>query len=170
MGYSKHVRAVERVKPILERLVRAQSRVEWESANPADDAYKIREGIYSASTRALLNGQPNEPYYSFSQLQQKYVFRTAANRVIAELRDVVPVIALKEAHSTMTLVGVRDEFEVVGAALTHEAHKMHFPDVNEESCDLWSLYEWTSKNGYYMVVGEGVTLTRDDPGALAWKP
>lgn len=168
MGYSKHIRAIQRVQPFLDRLVKAQSRVEWESDHPAEDAYRIREGIHASSARALTNGQPNEPYYSYALLQQKYVIRTAAGRVIAERKDVTPVVALREAHAAMTLPNVKDEMGVVGAAITHEAHRMHFPDAGE--CDLEAVYSWAKQNGYYMVVGEGITLTRDDPGGLGWKP
>jgi hypothetical protein len=170
MGYSKSIRAVKRVQPILEQLVEASTKIEWGSDNPAQDAYYIREGIHASAHRAMIGGKPNEPYYSFARLHSKFILKTGAGKVIAELRDAVPVLALKESHSVMTLPELKDEMAVVGAAITHQAQKMHFPDVDPAEADLEAIYNWASQNDYYLVAGEGLTLTRDDPGVLAWQP
>lgn len=172
MGYSKHIRAVKRVQPILDQLLEATSNVEWESDNPVADAYAMREGIYAASIRQLTpDGEPNEPFYSYARLSAKYVFRTAANKVIAELRDVVPIVALQRAHSTMIIREVEDEMGVVGAAILHKAPRMYFPDASPETTDLIAVHQWACQNEYHIVVSdEGITLTKENPGELAWTP
>jgi len=172
VGYSKHIRAVKRVQPLLDQLLEATSNIEWPSENPVADAYAMREGIYAASIRQLSpDGEPNEPYYSYARLSAKYTFRTAANKVIAELRDVVPIIALQKAHATMTIRDVEDEMGVVGAAILHKASRMFFPDATPETTDLVAVYQWACQNEYYIVAShEGITLTKENPGELAWTP
>jgi len=161
VGYSKSIRAVKKVQPLLEQLVLADGKIEWSSENPHADAYALREGIKSAALRAIHNDKPNEPYYSFARLNSKFIFRTAPGKIIAEPRDFVPILALREAHSSMVAI--------VGAAITHNAYKMYFPDASID-CDLEAVYSWAKQNEYYLVVGAGLTLTRDNPGEIAWRP
>ena len=170
MGYSKSIRAVRRVEPILKQLVVAQGNLEFPSSNSGEDAYYIRDGIKASAHHAIRDNEPNEPYYSYSQLNVKYVFKAAAGKVVAALRDVVTVRALASAHASMSVPDVDDDLSIIGAAITHRAPRMYFPDAGAESVDLHSVYNWARENNYHIVVGDGITLTQDDPGKLAWKP
>lgn len=169
MTYSKSNRALLKVKPYLDQLVEASTNIEFEADEPSEFSYKLREGIYVASARAKESNE--EPYVSYSRLKSKFILRTGKNKVIAELRDAVPIVSLRKAFAMMTLHDLSDEFELIGAAIAHKAPELFFPDADDDTCELHALYLWTSSNGYHIVVSEkGITLTTNEVGEVAWKP
>lgn len=169
MGYNRTKKSIERVRPFLDQLVVGTTNLEWASNNPTKLAYYIREGVKASTAFAISEG---EPYLSYSQLAAKYILRTTDTRVIADLRTVLPDVVVKAAHSNMNIMGVTNVLEAIGAAIKHGASKMSFPDMNAEDIseeDLIKLFNWCQANGYYIVLGDVLSLTKDDPG-VAWTP
>jgi hypothetical protein len=93
-------------------------------------------------------------------------------KVIAEPRDIMPLDTIRAGMGRMVLHDLSDVLEVVGAALMHKAPEMFFPDADDFTPEeLSQLYAWASKNEYFIIPSDdGVTLTQNDPGDLAWKP
>lgn len=164
MGYGTSERAIKRVQQHLDRLVSANEHVEFEADDPGRLAYYLREAIHAAAKR-----DPTSPY---ARLKAKFLLRTLAGKVRAELRDAVPVMALREQMNVMHIPEAADELDVVGAAIKHKLHTMHFPNANED-CAVGDVHSWAKQNGYYVIVHDednGITLTKDNPGELAYDP
>lgn len=174
MGYSKSLRALTRVQNFLKEMIEEQGerRLVWFHDDPSKLSFWIREGIKVAQQHAFdKNKKPVEPYISYARLLMKYKIRIGRNQVIAEPREVTPLDTVRESlNNKMVLPGIEDEYGLVGAAITHGADEMFFPDATEETCNLVALHNWTSKNGYSIIPSEeGITLTRRDVGDIAWK-
>jgi len=165
MGYSKSSKAILRVKDYLDEMVEKNERLEWELEDNVGIAFKIRQAMAQASTRV---NQGDETYAEYARLKSKYLIRTMFGKVIAEPRDVTDVVKAQQTANHMRLSGLGTSLEIVGAAIQHKADEMYFPDAYTNQAS--EVYPWAQKNGYYIVVGEGMTLTKNDPGELAWKP
>lgn len=172
MGYSKSPRTIQRVKNHLDQMVASTDRLEWPDKNPAKLSYWIRDGINAAKRFAVdSERKPVEPYASYARLATKYIIKLGDGKVVAELRDVIPLPIETTGTGKMVLNDLLSEFELVGAAAQHQAPEMFFPDADEESCNMELLHNWCSNNGYFIVANSsGITLTKADPGELAWKP
>lgn len=108
------------------------------------------------------------PYHN---LKDEWIIRNKGTKVVAERRQVVALEALTAAMNRMEMENLYTVVEIVGAAITHKANQMYFPDAALIEDDKKSLYNWCQKHGYYLVVAEvGVTLTKNDPGEAAWTP
>lgn len=158
MGYSKHSRAVEKVKNHLDELIAAQGKKEirWYEKDPTKTAYHLREAFR---------------FDAYQPLRAMYIVRIRGHYVIAEPRVAPTQPAAQTEIGTMNIPEVTDLLEVIGAAIKHKRETMFFPSVELDDSSMEKLYAWASKNGYHIVAGdEGVTLTRNDPGVLAWTP
>lgn len=171
MGYSKSPRAVQRVKNYLDEMLRSEIKLEWVHENPSKLAYWINDGLHAARVNAFTRDkQPVEPYVSYSRLKAKYIIRVDSGMVIAEPRDIVPMETVRAGMSRMTIGGLGDVLEIVGAAIQHGAPVMFFPDVDDD-VNLPQLYAWASRNDYFIIPSDdGLTLTQTDPGDMAWTP
>lgn len=168
MGYTTNRRAITRVKQHLDQMVAAENKIVWPANEPSKLAYQIREGITVSKDAAILEGKAVEPYHSYAKLKSKFIIRVESGTVVAEPRDGMPIEAVIAA---VTIPYVTDEMEIVGAAIKHKAPELFFPNANLLKMDAETLYNWTERNGYYIVGGEnGVTLIKDDPGIIAWRP
>lgn len=162
MSYAKSDRALNRIKPVLDLLVAADKDVRIPSDNPHMLGYYIREGFKIARDRKLTQ---------YKDLPEKFVIRNRGDHVLAELRSRVTLTALQQHMSRVVLDEIVDLVQVIGAAIQHKAEEMQFPDAELERDDLLRLYQWASKNQYYLIVAEtGLTLTKDDPGEAKWTP
>jgi hypothetical protein len=172
MGYSKSPRAVHRVVKYLDDMLREDAQIEWVSTNPAKLAYQLNDGLHAARYLAVdRDKHPVEPYATYSHLKAKFILRVGEGKVIAEPRDVVPLTNVRAGMSRMTIHELSDVLEIVGAAIKHKAPEMFFPDADEKTVDLPQLYAWASRNGYHIIPSDdGITLTQNDPGDLAWVP
>jgi hypothetical protein len=153
MGYSKNTRAAQRVANHLNEMIAVDGRktITWQDEDAARRSYQIREAMSLPAYR---------------HLKIKYIIRTRGNKIIAEPRALDP---LPTQLGTMTLYEVSDVLEIIGAALQHKANELFFPDARD--VDFPKLYNWTSRNGYFIIPSdEGVTLTKADPGDIAWTP
>lgn len=171
MGYSKSTRAVQRVKKFLDEMLQNDGQLEWPNADPSKLAYQINDGIHAAKANALNKEKnPVEPFATYSRLKSKFIIRVAAGKVIAEPRDVIPLDTIVSGMSRLTLHNLSDVLEIVGAAIKHNAPEMFFPDA-DEFADLPQLYTWAVRNGYFIIPSDdGITLTKTDPGDIAWTP
>ena len=149
MGYSKSLRAVNRVRAQLNAMLTSETNIEFPSDNPSQLGFWIRDGLSAAITRGETQ---------YAELRGKFQIRLKRNAVLAELR-VPPIEMLRD----MTIPGVSSTLEIIGAVLHQRLPMMHFPDAR--NVDLPALFAWTSKRGYFIVSTDfGLTLTKDDPG------
>lgn len=157
MGYSKSLNAIERVKKHLDQMVRATGKVTWTVREDAWQlGYYIREALYVAEIKRVKE---------YAELKAKFKIRVDGNKVIAEPRSFTAVQSL----DTIQLENITDTLEIIGAALHHDAQRMHFPNAQE--INLKHLYDWCSKHGYNIIPSSaGVTITKEDVGDIAWKP
>jgi hypothetical protein len=125
--------------------------------------YHIRE----AMTLAKRLGKA--PYNS---LKDKFTIRNRGDRVTAELKNVESLHALSNAMSKMEIPEIHTVLEIVGAAITHDAAtQLYFPDAALDYEQSTELYNWATANGFYLIIAEvGVTITKSDPGEVAWTP
>lgn len=172
MGYSNSPRAVQKVRKYLDEMLKEDAQIEWLDSNPAKLAYRINDGLHAAKVNAVdRDKRPVEPYASYSRLKAKFIIRVGEGRVIAEPRDVVPLQTVRAGMSRVTLHELSDVMELVGAAVKHKAPEMFFPDADPEQVNLSQLYAWASRNGYFIIPSDdGITLTQNDPGDIAWTP
>lgn len=172
MGYSKSPRAVHRVVKYLDEMLREDAQIEWVSEDPSKLAYQLNDGIAAARHLALdREKRPVEPYATYSHLKAKFIIKIASGKVVAEPRDVVPLMNVRAGMSRMTIHELSDVLEIVGAAIKHKAPEMYFPDADSFTADLPQLYAWATRNGYFIIPSDdGITLTQNDPGELAWEP
>lgn len=152
MGYSKKINPLFR--EYLAQLESANSPVEWIAAEPSKFAYKLREA---------LNSNP--------KLKARFIVKVLPGRVRAEPRYELDIANSGiEKHSKMVLGDVTDIYEIVGAAIKHKGTELYFPNAELDTDDLTKLYSWAVANKYFIVSGEGITLTAENPGEIAWKP
>src|SRR5689334_8261726 len=118
MGYSKSIRAFNRVKNFLDEMVAKHETLTWQVDDPSKTAYNIREGIKVAKERANDESYPlKEQYRPFAGLAAKYLVRVKGATVIAEPRELVPQATPANVVSRMVLEDLISPFEVVGAAI-----------------------------------------------------
>jgi len=171
MGYSKSVKAINKVRAELDQMLGSTQTITWKSSNPAKDAFAIREGINVAKQRALDGNSPHHAeYLAYASLKAKFIVRAGAGVVEAEPREIMLVPAKQVMHKQV-LPNLTSDMEIVGAAITHKTPELFFPDASDEEKDLKVIYAWAQKHGYHLVSSEGgLTLTQTDPGEIAWKP
>lgn len=174
MGYSTSIRAFNRVKRYLDEMVSKNEQLVWEAPDAAKLAYYIREGIRIAKGRVSDSKTPKQNldfFQPYSSLSAKYVVRVKDNNVVAEPRDLIPQLAASEVLRRMVIEEAENPLEIVGALIKHKAPEMFFPNGDESPENLAKIYAWSSKNDYFIVASDvGVTLTKTDPGEIAWRP
>lgn len=162
MGYSKSESAVERVKPLLDQMVAATTDLTWHHKNPHMLGYHLREAMTIAKRHKL------EPY---NTLKERFIIRNKGDKVVAEIRHFEALPALQAAMSKVVLEDITSLVSIVGAAIDNKAHELYFPSAILSDEDKLTLYTWCVKNEYFMIVAEvGVTITKSDPGDVAWAP
>ncbi len=168
MGYSKSPKAILRVKSHLDMLVASTKRVTFTSNDPAELAYRIQNGMFAAKYQ-VEHEKKGEPFITYAKLKSKYIIKIGNGVVVAEPRDIELSLAEAAGMERMVLPQVTETLAVIGAAIQHQASEMYFPDAGEEIVP--QLYAWASSNKYYIIPSDdGITLTRNDPGELAWNP
>lgn len=172
MVYSRSKKSIKKVELYLQQLVASDKDIDFPTEDPLKFAYKLREGINASRFFALdPDGNVNESYAAYSRLNSKYIIRIEGQIVKCELRDVVPVVKLRESMSTMSIPEVSETLGIIGAAIQHKVPELIFPDASEDTVDPLAIYNWAQHNGYFLIVAEShVTLTKNNPGELAWNP
>ncbi len=115
MGYSKNPTAIQKVEKFLILMVSTDENLEWATTDPNKLAYYIREGI-AASTIMYKNNPEDERLREFSELKSKFIIKIKENRVIALLRNEIPlaVLSVKKLKSVY-LPNIGSLTEIVGA-------------------------------------------------------
>lgn len=124
-------------------------------------------GYYLREAMTLAKKYKIAPY---EELKDKWIIRDRGDRITAELRSRTPLEAMRIAISKLVLSNLVSLNEIVGACINHKAEEMYFPDADITDEEAGTLYLWSIKNGYFIVVGNGVTITKTDPGDVAWIP
>jgi hypothetical protein len=150
MSYSKKISPLFR--GYLNQLESSNEAIEWQAAEPSKFAYKLREAL-------TIN----------PKLKARFIIKVLPGKVRAEPRYETDITGVDKL-SKMVLSDVVDLFEVVGAAIKNKGNELYFPNAILDQSELVKLYNWSSANKYYVVCGEGITLTMVNPGEVAWKP
>lgn len=166
MPYTRSRGAVQRVEPILRELLTATDDVIYQSLEPQKLSYQLHEALKSAGIYP--------EYAHYSALRDKFTIRLRAGKVVAEIKH-RPLVALKvvtDPHSKMTIPEVNTVLGIVGAAVTHKAGEIYFPDAKLDESNLLTLSGWATPAGYFIInnYDNGVTLTKTDPGVVSWTP
>jgi len=162
MGYSRNVKAIDRVRPLLEQMLVARTNLMWPSKNAHMLGYHIREALTIAKKEKI------EP---FDKLKERFVIRNKGDHVVAELKDIEELDTIQSVMSRVTLEGLVTLMEIVGGAINHKADQMFFPSADLEDGEVEKLYIWAQKNSYFLIVADsGVTLSKSDPGEAKWEP
>jgi hypothetical protein len=167
MGYTNRNSTIKRVEQFLKQMVDAKDSLTWVTDGSEQTrklAYYLREAI----SYARRNG---ETYPEYAELRDKFILRERDKKLIAEIREYTPVLMMAQALSKMQVNGVGDVMGIVGACVQHGAAKeIYFPDASLTDADCDILYKWGLVSGYHLIVGEGVTVTKEDPGEIKWTP
>ena len=163
MGYSRNPKKLEKVKPMLEQLLKTENDISWPTTNSHMLGYYIREAMTLASK------DKDSPY---KDLKGQFIIRDKGDRIVAE-RRIASDFVMQAVMTRMILADLETLYEIVGAAVQNRVREMVFPDaeLNEEHLTL--LYQWCQKNEYYLIAVTnqvGVTLTKNDYGDIAWTP
>lgn len=166
MPYARSRKAIMRVEPILRELLNAQDDVTYQSLEPQKLSYQLHEAFKSALVYP--------EYALYAPLRDKFTIRLRAGKVVAELKSkqLVALKVVKEQLSKMTIVEVNTVLGIVGATVTHKASEMYFPDAKLGEGELATLENWATPAGYFIInnYDNGVTLTKVNPGEMAWSP
>lgn len=166
MAYARSKKSVLKLESVLKQLVEAKDDLVFQSLEPHRLAYSIHEALKSAAIYP--------EFYHYSLLRDKYTIRIKSNKVVAELKSkiIVGETIIREQLGKMTIVEVSDIMGVVGAAVTHKAGEMFFPDAHFTVEGLSELYQWSEPAGYFIINhgDNGLTLTRVHPGEMNWTP
>lgn len=155
MAYSKSKKAVRRVQNYLEQMVKAETNIEFPASEPSKLAYYIRDGIKAAR---------NFPeVIAYARLSSKYIIKSGPGKVICELRDVLE-LTRNNIRSQVSIPDIVDALGIIGAAITHKADVMIFPDASLDAIpNITPLEKWAEKNDYKLIIGLGhITLEKKD--------
>lgn len=161
MGYSKTSKyAITKVQTLLDQMLKSEGNVSWPSRDPQKLIYLLRDAL------SVAEKDHSSPY---RPLKSNFIIRNKGTHVLAERRNVVDIIG-ELSRSRMTIENITTLIEIIGAVITHKQHEMYFPDalVNEE--EILQLYNWCLEKEYNIVVGDGITVTKNDPGEAKWLP
>lgn len=166
MPYARSRKAILRVESILRELLAAEDDIVYQSLEPQKLSYHIHEALKSAAVYP--------EYAHYAPLRDKFTIRLRAGKVVAELKhkQLVALKVVREQLSKMTVPEVNTVLGIVGAAVTHKASEMYFPDAQLDDSNLRTLENWATPAGYFIVnnYDKGVTLTKVNPGEMAWQP
>lgn len=157
MGYTTSTKAVSRMIEELKQLIKSNTNVEWVSTDPRTLAYRIREAIEVGRKRFLAGSTEFE---AVAKLKSKYIIKEYPNRVVAELRDGIPLDVLSSRLSVLTIKEVDDAFGIVGACIEHKGTTILFPDAI--GTDLTMVRNWAAQNNSIVNEDEsGVTVRQE---------
>lgn len=153
------------MQPVLEKLVTSDTDIEIETTDPRFTAYKIREAIHSAKKNKVER---------YANLGEQWRFIEDSGKVICRLRAVSTYeLHMKEVAkpiARMTIPEVTGLHGVIGAAIENpNQEELIFPDAVLTDEELSKLHRWTSINKYFIIVKEGLTLTKRN-SEEQWQP
>ena len=153
MGYTTSTKAISRMQEQLLEMIKAETNVEWTTTDPRTFAYRIREAIEVGKRRFLAGSTEFE---KIAKLKSKFIIKEYPNRVVAELRDGIPIDILGSRLSTLTIPGINDAFGIVGACIQHKGATILFPDAKDVD-DM--VKNWATETNASITISEsGVTV------------
>jgi len=169
MSYPKSNKAVSKVERYLEGMLSADSDISWICADPVKLAYQVREALTVAQERPQLHAK-------YAELKRKFAIKVLPGKITAALK-VQPAVAITptiaqfvKTVDRLQIPQVATLLEVLGAAVKHaNMPELYFPDAQLDASSLRRLYNWTSTHEFHIIVGQGITLTKQ-PTELAYKP
>lgn len=169
MGYTLNEKSLERARVFLDAMIRNKGeRLEWRVQNSARTVYMIHQAFHIANN-FLKKG--DRRYAHYAALKDAYYIKKYDGKIVAEPKDIPAEVKVYRTLATVTVPDAANTLEIIGAAIAHKADKMFFPDASVEHLELERLYNWAQAKEYFIIIGEaGLTLTKEDPEDLAWKP
>lgn len=161
MGYSRNPNVVTRCKTQLDTLLAATSDVTWVVKDSHMTGYWIREAMTVAEKQGI------KPYH---ELKGKFIIRDKGGKVVAELRERAALEQLKSSAPKLVLADLTGLLEILGACVEHKSSEMYFPGAALDEEEIGRLYNWCRTNNYFIIAGDGITITKTDPGDIAWTP
>ena len=157
MGYSKSKLSVERFIEILTLLANSTKDVRVKSPDPDKLAYKIREAFRVAKL------YPNT-YPEFQTLGEKYTIKTKDEYVYFNLKNSLISGELEELANSLVMKfdDCIAPITIVGSLVKHKPVEASYPKAMVTTDMLKMIYSWTSKNGYYIVDTEPLTISRTE--------
>ena len=156
MGYTKTIHKVEKVKAILDFLVKADQDLELLPPLPnltvRDFAYMLHEGIAAAEEFALRG----EPFKSYAELKHKYKIRERRDKVILELKGKILPVMVQNHAQEMVLIDFVDTLSVIGALIKFKPAKVKFPNFDFENQSIDPIKNWAEKNNYIIKVEDNM--------------
>ena len=135
MGYVHSAKSIQKVKPYLDAMVKAQSTLTWASNEPRKLSYQLHNGLKAAEQLRFA------PY---DNLRTKYKISYTQGKVIAQLKAVLATVEGQLNFETT------DPFEIVQTIIKHKSldFALFFPMQVVEAETLELVSSWTSLNGY----------------------
>ena len=178
MGYNLSRFSVNRNKPQLDQLLTATSDIRFETAQPRQLCYKIREALLASKEFDDL-----EHYYN--TINPNFVFREESNAVVATYTPVpvgVPVreMDVRENSELSNRKGVLDDartlLDVIGGGVEGDKEgyeEIYFPNSVLNAEDHKALWAWTQTTEWEFIdhKEKGLTLTkREGFEGIVWRP
>lgn len=154
MAYTSSVNAINRVRVQLDILVNAKASFEWRVSNPQKFAYQLREAFKVAN-------QYKEQYPQYKDLKDNFIIRVTRTGVFAQKKDVLDIQPV--ALGKITIDSARTPMEVAGAAITHNAPIMYFPNASLDPVDVEKMRKWAEASDYSLNIDNnnaGVILNK----------
>lgn len=135
MAYSLTLKAIQRVKPYLDAMVKSEETLKWKSDDPRKLAYYIHEGLASAK---------KFNFTQYSRIRDKYKIRYTEKEVIADYQN------LPAAAGELTFEGILDPFQIVQTLVKHKEldFDLFFKDTILQPDDLELVSDWCQENGF----------------------
>lgn len=172
MTYSTSLKALGKVEKFLITLLNLKGdSVSWNSSNPSNDAYQIRQGLSIAE-------KTNHP--EFKDLKKLFRISVKSGQVVAtRLISIVDtegtVLNSENFTKSVTVFEVKevnDPLSVIGAILVNPHYQeYHFPDYTEiTEIELSKIWKWTNNNAFYIIKSAFLIITKKEPPeGVAWK-
>lgn len=166
MGYTKNPTAIDKVERFLLMMIDANENLEWETTDPSKLAYYLREGISASGTLYKNLNHEDEKIRRFSELKSKFIIKVKENKVIASLRNEMPVavMSVKKLRSVY-LPNISTLTEVVGAVAKYMVEEgkeqITIPNSSLDSSEFGKLEAYLkSKKLKIEVNGSGIVISK----------
>lgn len=166
MGYSKSERAISRMEPYLDSLVKTEKSITWQAREPIKFAQYLREAF---------NVAESIKHDRFRNLKKQFKIKVdqAKNLVIAEpkVNEQSELAIIIKHIAKIAIPDVNTISGIVGALISNKGYdEIHFPDAHLPNHELAQLYKWTQLQAYKIVIDvDGTTITKNE-AAAEWKP
>jgi hypothetical protein len=150
MGYVYTTKAIQKVKPYLDAMVKSQTTLTWASKDARKLAYQLHNGLKAAEELKF------SPY---DTLRHKYRVSATNGKVIAQLKAALSIV---EGQLDFDIT---DPFDIVQTIIRHKTvdfvlfFRMDF--VEAETLEL--VKSWTNNNGYVVEqLDSGLRIIKSD--------